>query len=249
MINMRTLVILLSASLSFAASTKDFSRTVPLDAHGRFSLDTYKGSIHITTWDQPQAEIAAHIVEDTGLNPMPADDVNIVVDAYSGAVRVKTDYRRHRSSWWNEGTLPNVHYTIRIPRGASLTVEDYKSESDISGVQGDVEFHTYKGTARLNGLERAATLKTYKGDIRAVFAKFNSRTAVDTYKGSIDLSIPHSAGFEIDGHLERRADFQCDFPRTLRTTSRERSFRSTVNGGGGELHVTSYRGTIRVRST
>ena len=245
---MRTLLIFAAAaSLTFGAGTKDFKKTVPIDANGRFSLDTYKGSIRISVWDQPQAEIQAHIVEDIGFHAVPVEDVDIRVDGSGSSVRVKSDYR-HRFSWM-EGTLPEVNYTIRLPRGVNLTVEDYKSESDISGIQGDVEFHTYKGTARLDGLQRAAYIKTYKGDIRATFVKFGGAVNIDTYRGAIDLLVPKTSGFEIDAHLDRRADLECDFPRTIRTSHGERSFRSAVNGGGPTLKVNSYRGTIRVRST
>jgi hypothetical protein len=248
MTSMRTIAILVSAAtLTFAAGTKDFSKTVPLDANGRFSLETYKGSIRISAWDQPQAEIRAHIVEDTGFHAMSVDDVDIRVDAFAGSVRVKSDYHHH---WgWNEGNSPEVHYTIRIPRGASLTVEDYKSESDITGVQGDVEFHTYKGIARLEGLQRGLRLKTYRGDIRVGFARFSSGAQIETYRGTIDLSLPKSSAFEINAKLERHADFECEFPRTVRTSRQERDFRSTINGGGPELRLNSYRGSIRVRAT
>jgi len=245
---MRTISLLIAAgSLLLASDSKEFKKTVPMDATGRFTLDTYKGSIHITAWDQPQVDIQARIVEDPGWHSMPVEEVDIRVDASSSSVRVKSDYRRHWS-WFEDGTMPNVYYTIRVPRGASLTIEDYKSESDIAGVQGDVEFHTYKGTARLSGLERGLNLKTYKGDIRATFAKFSSHTHIDTYKGTIDLSIPRSSAFEINAKFERRVDFDCDFPRSIRTSRRESEFRSTVNGGGPELRLTSYRGSIRVRA-
>ncbi len=245
---MRTLAILVSAaSLTFGAGVKDFQKTVPIDANGRFSLDTYKGSIRITAWDQPQAEIRAHIVEDFGFHAVPVEDCDIRVDSFAGTVRVKSEYR-HRFSWM-EGSLPEVHYTIRIPRGVHLTVEDYKSESEISGIQGEVEFNTYKGTAKLDGLERATAIKTYKGDIRATFAKFAGGLNVDTYRGSIDVLLPKSSAFDIDAHLDRRADLVCDFERTIRTSHNERQFRSAVNGGGPTLKVNSYRGSIRVRST
>ncbi len=245
---MRTLAILFSAAtLTFAAATRDFRKTVPIEPNGRFSLDTYKGSIHITAWDQPQAEISARIVEDPGFHAMSVDDVDIRVDSFAGTVRVKSDY--HHRWGWNEGNMPEVHYTIRVPRGISLAVEDYKSESDIAGIQGDVDFHTYKGVARLEGLQRGLKLKTYKGDIRVGFAKFGGNSQIETYRGAIDLSLPKSSAFEINAHFDRRVDFDCDFPRTIRTTRQERDFRSSVNGGGPELRLSSYRGSIRLRST
>lgn len=142
-------LVLAGAVLLAAAGVKDFSKTVPLDGKGRFTLDTYKGSIHITAWDQPQAQIQARIEEDPGWRAMPVEDVEIRVDASGGEVRVTTDYRRQ---FWTDGNLPFVHYTIRVPRGAALRIKDYKSESDISGVQGELEFETYKGRARIEDI-------------------------------------------------------------------------------------------------
>ncbi len=245
---MRSLFALLIAAggLMFASDVKEFKKTVALDSKGRFSLDTYKGSIHITAWDQPQAEIQARIEIDPGWNAEPVEDVDIRVDSSGGSVQVKSDYHRHFS--FAEGNLPLVHYTIRVPRGASLFIKDYKSVSEISGVTGDVDFETYKGTARLDGLHSAFHLNTYKGDVRASFSAFTAPSHIDTYKGTIALSLPRASAFEIHASLERRAGFSCDFPRTIRSTRGESEFRSVVNGGGPSLRVTSYRGDISLRA-
>jgi hypothetical protein len=240
-----SLLLIAAAALLPAADVKDFSKSVPLDAKGRFSLDTYKGSIRITAWDQPQAEIRARIEVDPGWHDLPVEDVEIRVDGSSGNVRVKTEYRRHFA--FDEGNLPLVHYTIRMPRGASLDVKDYKSESEISGVQGDFEFDTYKGTARIEGIQGAFGLNTYKCDIRAIFARVGGPSRIKTYKGTIDVSLPRASSFELRADLERKAEFDCDFPRTIHSTRHESSFESVVNGGGPALRVSSYRGNIRLR--
>ncbi len=232
------------AALGCAADVKDFSKTVPLDAKGRFSLDTYKGSIHIAVWDQPQAEIQARIEAEPGWRSMPVDDVEILVDALSSDVHVKTEYHRHFS---DDGNLPLVHYTIHIPRGASLRVKDYKSDSEISGVQGEIEFDTYKGTAHLEGIQSALTLETYKGTIRAIFTHFAQASRMNTYKGTIDVSLPRASAFDLHSST-RRGAFDCDFPRTIHTTRDLRSMDGTVNGGGPMLNVSSYRGNIRLRA-
>lgn len=232
-----------------AADFKEFKRTVPLEANGRFSLDTYKGSIRISAWDQPQVDIQARIVADpVGWFTGPVEDVEIRVDQSSGSVRVKTQYRREHWSVF-EGNSPSVNYTIRVPRSASISIKDYKSESDISEVQGAVEFDTYKGTARLNGLRGGLDLKTYKGDIRVSFTSFSAHSHVDTYKGTIEMALPRSSGFNMHAQLERHATLDCDFPRTLHSERHQREMRSTVNGGGPELRVTSYRGSIRLRAS
>lgn len=232
------------AALASAADVKDFSKTAPLSAKGRFTLDTYKGSIRISAWDQPQAEIRARIVAEPGWHPMPVEDVDILVDSFAGEVRVKTEYHHH----FNEDNLPRVEYTIRLPRGANLRIKDYKSDSDISGVQGDVEFETYKGTAHLDGGAGVFDLSTYKGEIRAHFSRFTGPSRVNTYKGTVAVSLPRSAAFNLRTSLSRRADLDCDFPRTIHSTHHERSIDGAVNGGGAPLDVRSYRGNIRLLS-
>jgi Putative adhesin len=244
---MRAFILIAAAGLVFGADVKTFNKTLSLDANGRFTLDTYKGSIHVTAWDQAQVEVQARIEEDPGWHAMPVSDVEIRMDGGGGSVHVKTDYR-HSFGWFNDsGNLPFVHYTIKVPRKASLQIKDYKSDSDVAGVEGEVEFETYKGVARLEGLRSGLQLKTYKGDVRAAFAAFTASTHVDTYRGTIDLSMPKASAFELHADLERHATLDCDFPRTIRTTN-NRNIRSQVNGGGPSLHVASYRGDIRIRS-
>ncbi len=241
------MLLALGAALLSAASTKEFSRTAPLDPGGRLSIDTYKGSIHITAWDRKEVEIKARIEEDPGWMSMPVEDVEIRVDASASSIRVKSDYHSHRGMFSIQGSLPSVHYTIHMPRQAALSVKDHRSDSDVTGVEGEIEFETYRGTARLNGLRAGLQLNTYRGDVRATFAAFTKRTQIDTYRGHVDVILPQGSGFNLDGDLARHANLDCDFPRTVRTSDRQRDWHSTVNGGGPALKVKSYRGTIRLR--
>jgi len=243
---MRLVCLLAAATLISAADVKEFHKTLPLDPAGHFSLDTYKGSIRITTWDQPQAAIHARIVPDpSGWFAGSVDDVEIRVDNSPGDVRVKSEYRHHA---FVEGNMPNVEYTIHVPRRVTLSVKDYKSDSDVSGVEGAVDFDTYKGVVRLSGLRGGLHLNTYKGDVHAIFASFAAASRVDTYKGEIDLSLPQSSAFTLSTKLERRATLETDFAQTVRSTSRQHGYNGSINGGGPELRVNSYKGGIRLRS-
>lgn len=243
---MRFLSLLAVVTLASAADVKEFHKTVSLDPSGRFSLDTYKGSIRIAAWDQAQAQIDARIVAEFGWFTMPVEDVEIRVDSSAGDVRVKTEYRHQNLV---EGNLPSVEYTIHIPRKAALTVKDYKSDAQVDGIEGAVEYQTYKGTAHLNGLRGRASFNTYKGELRASFASFVGGHA-ETYKGEIELSIPRSSAFDIDARMQRRGELDSDFPRTVHSTReiRRGEYHGSVNGGGPELRVSSYRGTIRLRA-
>src|ERR1043166_809656 len=90
------LLLIAAASLLPAADFREFKKTVPLEKGGRLWLDTYKGSIRVTAWDQPQVDIQARIEPDLSWMAEPVDDVEIRVDASSGSVRIKSVYHdRH----------------------------------------------------------------------------------------------------------------------------------------------------------
>src|SRR5438445_11000930 len=47
-------LLLLPAGLAQAADTKEVHKTVPLDRDGRVSIETFKGSITVTTWERTE---------------------------------------------------------------------------------------------------------------------------------------------------------------------------------------------------
>jgi hypothetical protein len=219
-----------------AAPTKDIHRTFPLDSHGRVTIDTYKGSIRVSTWDRNEVDIAVRIEEDGGPFAQSVTRADVRFDASPSDVRIRSDY-----DWFFlDGIAPLYHYTVRMPRTASLRIKDYKSESEVSDLAADLQVDTYKGSVQLRNHAGGLTVNTYKGDLRAEFAAVTAPSRIETYKGSIDLRMPRESRFDLYTDLGRRADLNSDFER--------RAFRSPVNGGGPELRLKSYKGEFRLRA-
>jgi len=154
---------------------------------------------------------------------------------------VKTDYHQHFSFHRRQPAAGALHHSC-APRRQSPVVKDYKSDSEISGVQGDLGFETYKGTARIEGIQGAFDLNTYKGDIRAIFARFAGPSRIDTYKGTVDISLPP---LERLRNSRRPANVTPNSTaisrRTIHSTRRESKVQGAVNGGEPALRVKSYR--------
>ena len=168
-------------------------------------------------------------------------------DASSSDVRITSNNQ------WSllllDGVPPLYHYTIRMPRTASLRIKDYKSTSEVSDLAGGLEVNTYKGSVQLWNFSGGLTANTYKGEIRAEFTAFTARSSVETYKGNVDLRLPRESRFDLSTDLGRRADLDSDFERSVRASnSRGRNDRSQVNGGGPELRLKSYKGDFRLRA-
>jgi Putative adhesin len=256
-----SLALPLAAGMAHAADTKEVHRTLTLAADGRVAIDAYKGSITVTTWDKPEVRVDA-VIEPDGDCRESREKVQwteIQIRESAGSVTIKSDYdeAKHHSRGFlglfdfETGALPFVRYTIQMPATARLEIEDYKSDTTVSNLHADLRLHTYKGTVRVSNLDGAARVNTYKGDVRVEFARFSSASRFDTHKGEIAVRLPKDSRFELDADSGRRGDIQSDFAMTTHGGRFSRAARASgaVNGGGPELRLTTYKGTLRVRSS
>ncbi len=254
------LLILIAMQPVWAQKSRTLEKSFSLDKNGRVSIDNYKGSITIETWNREQVNIRVKIEADR--NDRYTDEkvkyTEIQISDTRKSLRIKTDYDAMRdklSSFrrmfsGDVGNMPYVHYSIKMPATADLKIEDYKSECEIRDIHAYVEFETYKGSLHLRGLEGGIDLETYKGEIKVYFNEFSRRSSFETYKGEIDISLPARARFDLNANLGRRAELDSDFE--LKTSFRGRrrddtSFRAEVNGGGTQLKIETEKGEIRLR--
>lgn len=253
------LITLISLQPAFSQKSRTIEKSFSLDKDGRVYIDTYKGSISIETWNRDRVDI--HVKIEADGNDKYADEkvkyTEIQISDSRSSLKIKTDYdemrdklssfRRMFSS--DVGSMPFVHYSIKMPATVDLRIKDYKSESKISGIHGLIEFETYKGSLDLEGLEGGIELETYKGEIKIQFDKLSERSSFETYKGEIEIMLPERTRFDLNAKLGKRAEFESDFE--LQTSFRGRrkkdtSFRAEVNGGGPLMRLESYKGEIRL---
>ena len=236
-----------AASSLAAADSKDIHRTFPLDSRGHVTVDTYKGSVRVTTWDRNEVDVAVRIEEDGDVFAQSVKRADVRFDASASDIRITSN---NQWSFFLDGAAPLYNYTIRMPRTASLRIKDYKSESEVTDLAAEFQIDTYKGSLRLRDFSGRLTANTYKGDLQADFTAVTAPVRIDTYKGSIDLRMPRDSKFDLDTDLgRRRGDPDTDFARYIRTSnSRDRIHRSQVNGGGPEVRVRSYKGEFRLRA-
>ncbi len=241
-----------------AQESREIRKTVPMKEDGVVSIDTYKGSITIESWDRKEVDVAVRIESDE-FSPEDDDKVHeteIVIDASPSGVRIKTDYDRVRKShsFWgifegDFGNLPLVHYTIKMPVKARLKIKDYKSSTNIGELHSSIDLNTYKGDVEIRDFTGGVKLETYKGECVVRFVKLTEESAFETYKGEIEIVLPSSSGFELDADIGKRGSLDSDF--TLRSRVRGRddddnSYRGNINGGGPLLRLNTYKGEYRL---
>lgn len=250
--------LILAASLS-AQETKEIRRDLPLAADGRVAIETYKGAVTVTGWDQQRVEVLASIEPDGSDDPSQPEKVRLTevrIESSGNEVRIKSDYDavKEKQRWWkfddgDYGTLPLVRYTVRMPRGAALRLKDHKSRIDVRGLQGELDLDSYKGIVELADVP-GVRLKTYKGEVTVRFDRFERDSSLETYKGEITLELPARAGFDLDADTGKKGDLDSDFEIGMRASARhddDHGYHGKVNGGGPELRLETYKGSFRIR--
>ena len=228
-------------TIASAQPRREINKSVELKSNGRLVLDTYKGSVKITTWDKPIVEIKAVIEPDPdifGNDDAKLELTNVRISSSDGEVRIKSDYDKLTKGDWdwfklgetNAGNLPLIHYTIIMPKTASLRIKDYKSNSSVRDLASELDFNTYKGDAEIVALDGSVELETYKGNVKLSFAKLGDASKFDTYKGSITINIPKETAFNIETDFEKHVEFDSEFDIAYKSKSTKRhdyDFRGT----------------------
>jgi hypothetical protein len=253
---------LAAASLALAGSlvaagaradeNRELRKVLPLDGRGTLSVENYKGSITVTTGTAAEASVEAKIVPDGDdeASLRRARETDVRVDGGGGSVSVRTiQPKSHHGNWFGlggDGSLPFVHYTIRMPATASLKIDDYKSDTKLTGLKADLRVRTYKGTVAVWDQDGAVDLETYKGEVSIAFGALAKPVTLETYKGDIRLKLPSSAGFEMDADLGRRGDFDTQFDMATRSGGKQGRIHGTINGGGPKISFETDKGSLRL---
>ena len=243
---------------SQSQESREVHKSGPFGKDARLFVETYKGTLEITTWDKAEIDIVARI-EAEGRGRRSREDVQnteVRIELSANSARVKTDYDRvrHHNSFlgfleFGSDELPMVHYKIKVPVRTSVEVKDYKSTTSITDIQSDVVIDSYKGNVDVSRLSGSVDVKTYKGKARVDVASLASRSRVETYKGEIDFSLPRGKGFDLDAEMGKGARFRSDFELERdRSRDRRRGYdvRVAVNGGGPVVRLKCDKGTVRL---
>lgn len=266
-----TAVILL-APVTLAQLEKEFAETVDLSFGGTLTVDTYKGSIHLSSWDRPEVQVYARITppegESVDYQQQAVNAARVEVRSNGNQVIIRSNYDDvpSRGGWFNNSrNLPFVHYEIVAPRDLDLKVDDYKSEIEIyefsgnlsletykgkllgENLSGNVRLETYKGTAEMYGIDGSLDIETYKGEVSLSAVRVSNDSRLDTYKGTIELQVPQGQAFQLVSDTGRRANIHVFGQAIREEDSRYRRPASqATNRGGPQLKVSSHKGDIVV---
>jgi len=252
--------LLAGTAAALADYREDFSKTLPLKAGERFSLDNVNGAVTVSTWKEDKVEIKA--VKVARNDEKDLKDVEIRVEQSAGHVSVKAIWPKFRLHF-----NVNVDFEIKVPEGVILDeVETVNGEVKVTGrfgraavgttngsvsvedASGELKAYTTNGGIQVSRFEGKLDAETTNGNIRLEGLTFKDGISAETTNGSITLAI--ASPEKLNANLLARTTnghITVDFPVTLKNlTPSKHRVEATIGQGGPEISLETTNGSIRI---
>ena len=229
-----------------------FDQSYELASGGEISLDNVNGDVTIEVWSGSEVRVQA---VKTASSPELLDELKIIVDADSSAVRIETRYPSSRRSddhdQPQERRHMKVEYTLTVPQFAVIdSVDLVNGNLLIDGVEGGVEAETVNGNIVVRNGAGDFALSTVNGGIELYAGHTGSvgDVEMESVNGSLDLYLASSGGAEIraesvNGRIDN--DFGLEVKKGKYVGS---SLHGTVGGGGSSVDLETVNGRISVHN-
>ncbi len=218
---------------------QESSRSYPLAARGRVSLQNINGDVHIRGWDRNEVRIGAI---KTATSKGLLNEAHVTIDASSDAITIRT--RFGDGSTTNPGS---VDFTVMVPRHARLSeIKAINGAVDIEGVSGGINASSVNGTVRAAKIAGDLRLSTVNGSLEASFERLSDAKTIsmNSVNGPISLSIPYDAGAEFNArNVTGGIDNDFGIP-VSRNHSAGSQLHGVLKGGGTYIDLKNINGTI-----
>ncbi|HEY1496035.1 MAG TPA: DUF4097 family beta strand repeat-containing protein [Candidatus Solibacter sp.] len=207
---------------------EDFHYSYPMNTGGRLAVESFNGSVEISTWDQQTVDISgtkyARSLEE-------ARDLKIEIDHVPASVSIRAVRPTMRHG--NYG----ARFAIKVPRGAvldrlvtsngairtadcvgpsrmktsnghvevrglkgSLNAETSNGPIEAEDIDGGVEAHSSNGHIRLENVHGAVEATTSNSGINAVLERVDGAVRLQSSNGPIELTLPANSQSAVRAH-------------------------------------------------
>lgn len=266
-----TLLVLASAATAEAALFKEkLTRTAPLKPGGTVVIDNVRGGITVEAWDRPEVRVQVEKEIDSPRQERASKvlaRIRLDVKADANTFRIKTLLPENDNSFldWltGNGYYAAVHYRVRVPRQASIKVENTNGLIKLVGTRGPAVLNSVKGGLALDrtagrviasingdvtvtGASGTVNVETINGSIEVKLPQLPSGSylSLSTVNGPVELRLPRNIRISLDA-ASSNGPIQSDFRIEGKTAGRQ-SLRGDINGGGGRLQVRTTNGPVRL---
>ena len=220
--------------------TENVDRTLSLPPGGTVRLKTFSGRVNITGSSGNQVVIkAVRRATRERLN-----DIKLEITQNGNIIDIDAN---HRVVERRNDNAVETDFDIQVPNQVKLDLRTFSAPITATNINGDVIVEGFSSEIRLTDVAGPKRIKTFSGGVHVQANNWadGDNMNVNTFSGDIVLRLPATArgDLEFDSFS---GSFNSALPVTMSTSSK-RSFRGTLNGGGGtDFRLNTFSGDVRI---
>jgi DUF4097 and DUF4098 domain-containing protein YvlB len=209
------------------------------------TVGNISGDVTVVPWSRSTIDVVAvkHAGSKEGLRRVTVEIDRDQVPASD--VRIRTHYEHH----WFGNEEGSVDYTLHVPRGTSLVVDEVSGDVRANSLGGNVEVHSVSGDVTTLDVGGNLYVHSISGDVHtSMLHMANDNSAdIETVSGEIHLALPVSASAYVDAS-SLSGDFDCAWPIPQQRTIGMHA-DGNIGHGGGSVRLRSISGDIHLTQT
>ena len=169
-------------------SSETIERTIPFAGRAHLSIENPAGSIEIEGWDRPEVKLVA---TKRARTEGELREIEVEIREVPEGLEIRSRHSELVSKWL-------VDYTLKVPRGVALSLDQGAGEVRIAGHRGSIEVKLGAGDLRLEDVRAPRiSLDVGAGNVDAVVRE-SQYIEIDLGTGNLDLRLPPDASFRVD---------------------------------------------------
>jgi DUF4097 and DUF4098 domain-containing protein YvlB len=232
----------LAACQELPVEREEFQKTIPLAGDGSFRLENVNGRVDLDTWDQPQVDL--HAVK----KAHRPQDIEIRVSSSPRSVEVRTvDTRSSRLLF---GSRSSVDYTIHVPKGVRLDLDDVNGTAEIKDPSGRVSVSTVNGRIVVQDARGEVRATTTNGTVKVTCSRVDPQGDYDltTTNGKVEVVVPGNVNARFEGRTVN-GWIETDLPLAVSGQLLNRRLNGQLGEGGASFKLSTVNGSLAVRKS
>jgi DUF4097 and DUF4098 domain-containing protein YvlB len=215
-------------------SETTFTKSFPLGDAAKLSVENTNGSITVTAWDQPTAELS---VTRRG---SPDGGAQVFFTNSGGNLSIRGASNRGNQDTRFELKLPRELARIRLSSAnGAIRLSDIKGEILVEGTNGSIELTNVVGVSKI---------RTTNGTIRATLVEASDRSMeFESVNGSIDLTVPPDFEADLEATtVHGGINIDDTFGVQIEKGVVGQKARGEIGQGGERLRISTVNGNIKL---
>ena len=212
----------------------------------QISVENTNGEIKIFKSDDTlglitiQAEKIARVRFDD--KDKPIDNLDIIIDSTGSVVRVKADYEKSGSGFFNRPDDRKVNFEIRVPANIKVDVDNINGTITMTGLMNDIKVNSVNGSSNFNKCSGSINVDATNGSVSGNFDSTRGIN-IDVTNGAVKLGGLKNVSANVNAStVNGKVKFNnLNFSNL---TAEKKNLSGTLGTGSSLIKISSVNGSI-----